>query len=173
MKKIVQGRYELLATKEEAIDRFREMQGLCREEISDDSNVVFSCTENGKIWIADASRMHIKSNPIYDSAISLHGEIVEEADKTYVTYFTAFSRFESILKVSFTALFVIVFFIAIIVAIAKAESTMRIIGCLIGFVLMVRQLYINANEKSCAYQDSQIMIKILEERVNAVNHWDK
>lgn len=36
-----------------------------------------------------------------------------------------------------------------------------------------RQLYAGRNGKNNARQDSEIMIKVLEERVNAVNRWDE
>jgi len=44
MKKIAEGRYELTCTKEEAIERFQEMAGYCREELSDEYPVFVGCT---------------------------------------------------------------------------------------------------------------------------------
>ena len=49
----------------------------------------------------------------------------------------------------------------------------KIAPCVVCFVLGVRQLYVSVDEKGYAYQDSEIMIKVLEERVNAVNRWDE
>ena len=49
MKKINQGKYEVFTTKEDAIDKFMQMQGVCREKISGDNLIEFYCQKNGKI----------------------------------------------------------------------------------------------------------------------------
>ena len=42
MKKISQGKYEVLTTKENAIGKFMQMQGICRGEISGDHPIEYT-----------------------------------------------------------------------------------------------------------------------------------
>ena len=172
MKKIAQGRYELSCTKEEAIERFQEMDGICRETISDDRTVGFFCTGKGEIVVSDPPR-NMRRTMLYDSPTTLRGQIVEEEDKTYLTYYTTFSKFESVMKVIYVMLYMIMGVFAIVTAIANRESTLTVILCIAGFVFLIRQMYIVVNEKSHAWQDSEVMINVLKERVNAVNRWDE
>ncbi len=172
MKKIAQGRYELSCTKEEAIERFQEMAGICREHISDDRAIAFYCTKKGEIAVSDPPR-RARNGALYDSATTLYGQIVEEKDETYLTYYTTFSKFESVMKVIYVMLYMIMGVFAIAAAIANRESALTVILCVAGLVFLVRRLYIVVNEKSHAWQDSEVMINVLKERVNAVNRWDE
>lgn len=172
MKKIAEGRYELTCTKEEAIERFQEMEGICRETISDDRAIAFYCTKKGKIVVSDPPRRR-KGGIFYDSATALRGQIVEEEDKTYLTYHTAFSKFESVTKVVYAILYIIIGIFAIVTAVANSASALAVIICIAFVALFIHRMHIIVNEKSHAVQDSEIMIKVLEERVNAVNRWDE
>ena len=110
---------------------------------------------------------------LYDSATTLRGQIVEDEDETYLTYYTTFSKFESVTNVVYVILYMIMGIFAIVTAIANRESALTVILCIAGFAFLIRRLYIIVSEKNHAYQDSEIMIKVLEERVNAVNRWDE
>ena len=164
MKKIAEGRYELTCTKEEAIERFQEMAGYCREELSDEYPVFVGCTGKGKIGIGTRMRRSGVDNPT-----TLYAQIVEEADKTYITYYTAFSKFDEIFNVIVWVLDLIM----VIFAIVYAKTTMVLILAAVCGVFYARQLYASRNGKINALQDSEILIKVLEERVNAVNRWDE
>lgn len=164
MKKIAQGRYELSCTKEEAIERFQEMDGYCREELSDEYPVVVGCTGKGKIGIGTRMRRSGVDNPTH-----LYAQIVEEADKTYITYYTAFSKFDAV----FNVIVWVFYLIMAIFAVVYAKTTMALILAVVCGAFYARQLHASRNEKNNARQDSEIMIKVLEERVNAVNRWDE
>jgi len=168
MKKIVQGRYALSCTKEEAIERFQEMAGYCRERISDDNPIRFSCSKKGRIVIYDPPN----GRSVNDACTKLCGEIVAQEGRVYVAYYTTFDKADSVIKMICNLVYVIMSLLAIAFAIIKAESftTLIAIGCL---VLSVRLLYVSVNEKGYSYQDSEILIKVLEERVKAVNRWDE
>lgn len=77
------------------------------------------------------------------------------------------------MKVLLNVIYVVMGIVAILFALVNRESIITLVAGIGCFVFSVRQLYVNANEKSYAYQDSEIMIKALEERVNAVNRWDQ
>lgn len=171
MKKIAQGRYELTCTKEEAIERFQEMDGICREHISDDRAIAFCCTKKGKIAVSVPPRRR-KGGIFYDSATTLRGQIVEEEDKTYLTYYTTFSKFESVTKMVYAMLYMIIGIFAIVSAVANSASALAVIICIAFVALFIHRMYIIVNEKSHAWQDSEVMINVLKERVNAVNRWD-
>lgn len=164
MKKIAQGRYTLTCTKEEAIERFREMDGYCREKLSDEYPVFVGCTGKGEIGIGSRTRRTVVGNPT-----KLYAQIVEEADKTYITYYTAFSKFDNI----FNVIAFVFYLIMSIFAIVYAKTSVALIVAIVCAVSFVRQLYASANGKNYAYQDSETLIKVLEERVNAVNRWDE
>ena len=170
MKKIVQGRYALTCTKEEAVDRFREMEGYCREHISDDNPIRFSCSKKGRIVICDPPRGRSSFN---DACTKLYGEIVAQEGEAYVTYYTTFDKVDSVIKMIFNLFYVIMSLVAIGSAIIKAESTLVLIACIVCLVMSVHHLYVSANEKGYSYRDSEILINVLEERVKAVNRWDE
>ncbi len=144
------------------------MEGYCRERISDDNPIIFVCSKKGKIAIYDPPGRH----SVNDACTKLYGEIVEQEGRTYITYYTAFSKFESITKMIFNIIYLIMSLLASIFAVANTKPAIALITCVVCFVLGVRQLYVSVDEKGYAYQDSEIMIKVLEERVNAVNRWD-
>ncbi|MBQ7328732.1 MAG: hypothetical protein IJX01_02350 [Oscillospiraceae bacterium] len=164
MKKIAQGRYELTCSKEEAIERFQEMAGYCREELSDEYPVFVGCTRKGKIGIGTRMRRSGVDNPTH-----LYAQIVEEADKTYITYYTAFSKFDAV----FNVIVWVFYLIMAIFAVVYAKTTMALILAVVCGAFYARQLYAGRNGKNNARQDSEIMIKVLEERVKAVNRWDE
>ena len=56
MKKISQGKYELFTTKADAIDKFMQMQGVCREELSSDKQIEFYCSKKGKVTITNPTK---------------------------------------------------------------------------------------------------------------------
>ena len=170
MKKILQGQYELNCTKEEAVERFREMAGYCREKLSDDNPIHFSCSKKGRIVICDPPRGRHSFN---DACTKLYGEIVAQEGEVYVTYYTTFDKANSVLQMIFNIIYLIMAVFAIAFAIIKAESFITLLVCIACLVISVRQLYVGSQEKGYFYQDSEILIQVLEERVKAVNRWDE
>ena len=92
MKKISQGEYEIFTTKEDAIYKFMQMQGLCREELNGEKAIEFCCSKKGKISITNPSQRDIE----YTNSTKLFAEILERDVNTYVTYYTMFSIFRNV-----------------------------------------------------------------------------
>ena len=53
MKKIEQGMFEIFTSKADAINKFMQMQGVCREELSSENLIEFYCSKKGKISITN------------------------------------------------------------------------------------------------------------------------
>ena len=169
MKKISQGQFEIRTTKADAIDKFMQMQGVCREELSGDNSIEFYCSKKGKIAITNPPRTHIE----YKNSTNLFAEIIEEDGKTYVTYYTVYSPFNNVLKFISLIMSIAMAIIAIVLAVANVGKTASPI--ILGFCLLifVFQLFNSAKEQKNSPKDSEIMIKELQKRVEAVNLWDK
>ena len=95
MKKISQGQFEIRATKADAIDKFMQMQGVCREELSSENLIEFYCSKKGKIAITNPPKKHIE----HTNSTNLYAEIIEQDGKTYITYYTVYSHFNNVLKI--------------------------------------------------------------------------
>ena len=169
MKKISQGKFEICAAKADAIDKFMQMQGICREELSGDNSIEFYCSKKGKIAITNPPRTHIE----HKNSTNLFAEIIEEDGKTYVAYYTVYSPFNNVLKFISLIMSIVMAIIAIVLAVATVGITASpiILGfCLLIFVFL---LFNSAKEQKNSPKDSEIMIKELQKRVEAVNLWDK
>lgn len=170
MKKINQGEYEVLTTKEDAIDKFMQMQGVCREQISEEKRIQFYCSKKGKIVITNPPRGNSTSRLLNTkNSTNLYAEVIEKDDKTYITFYTAFNKFNNVIKLIFLTMNIIIAIFAIVSA-DKTASPIILLLCLAFFVFM---LYNASNEKNNSPTDSEILIKELEKRINAVNLWDK
>jgi len=169
MKKISQGEYEIFTTKAVAIDRFMQMQGVCREEISGETPIQFYCSKKGKIVITNPPTRRVEG----DNSTELFADIVEKDGKTYVTYYTVFDTANNILKMIFLTMYFILTIVAIILAITKMDTSVPLIVLIFCLIILVSRLFSGSNEKSSSYKDSEIMINELEKRVKAVNLWDK
>lgn len=168
MKKLAQGKYEVYTTKEDAIHRLRQMQGYCREEISGENTVEFQCSKKGEIIISDFSRKSISS----DCSIQLRAGVIRQDNKTYIAYQTEFSKGHNIFKTIFIILQIIGLFIAAWVMIKLGEIKYLWV-LLFSLVFSACLLFRSLKEESNSSKDSEILIKELEKRVDAVNHWDK
>lgn len=169
MKKIGQGKLEIYTTKADAIDKFMQMQGFCREEISGYQRMEFYCTKNGKISIANTPSRHIENT----FSTSLYGEVVEQDGKSYVTYYTVYSHYNNVLKIISLIMLTVMLVFAVIFAVYDADRKAPYIIFAFCCVLSVFQLIQALKEKKNAPRDSEIMIKELEKRAEAVNLWDK
>lgn len=169
MKKISQGKYELLTTKEDAIDKFMKLQGVCREEISSDNPIAFYCSKKGKVTITNPPRKYIENT----NSTNLFAEIIEQDGKTYITYYTVYSDFNNILKVILLIISIAVVILAIILNVTNQDKTVSPIILVLCLVVFVFQFFNTAKEKRTSPKDSEIMIQELQKRVEAVNLWDK
>ena len=169
MSKILQGKYELSTTKADAIDKFMQMQGVCREQISGENQIEFYCSKKGKIIISDPPK---RNNTITNST-NLFAEIIEQDGKTYVTYYTKFDKPNNILNIIFITLYSIIVMFYIAFAISKGNISVYLIFLILVLVFWIFKLRDATWEKSNSPKDSEILIKELEKRVEAVNLWDK
>ena len=163
MKKIVQGKYEIFTTKEDAIDKFLQLQGVCRETLISENSVEFYCTKKGEIVITNSPTRTVTG----ENSTNLYGRVVEENDKTYVTYYTSFSKLNQILKILLITMNIMAGILATILD--RTYSPAISLFCLVFFVA---QLFVYSKENNNAVKDSETLINVLEERVNAVNRWD-
>ncbi len=169
MKKISQGKYEIRTTKAAAINRFMQMKGICREEISGEKSIEFYCSKKGKISITNPPKRYVENT----NATNLFAEIIEQDGKTYATYYTAFSKSYNVLKLIFLAIDIIMVISAIIFAIINVGKTASFIVLVLGLVFLAFQLFTATKEEKNSPKDSEILIKELEKRVDAVNLWEK
>ena len=169
MKKIEQGKFEIFTTKADAIDKFMQMQGVCREELSSENLIEFYCSKKGKIAITNPPKKHIE----HTNSTNLFAEIIEEDGKTYVTYFTVYSHFNNVLKFISLIMLIVMAIIAIVLAVANVDKTVSPIVLVFCLLFFVFQLFNSAKEQKNSPKDSKIMIKELQKRVEAVNLWDK
>ena len=169
MKKISQGKYELFTTKADAIDKFMQLQGICREEISGEKPIDFYCTKKGKIIITNPPTKRVESH----HSTNLFAEVVQQEGKTYVTYYTKFDKLNNILNLIFIVIYLLIGVLAIVFAIASKNEIYYLPILLFGVLLFGYNLLINTKEETNSPKDSEILIKELEKRVEAVNLWDK
>ena len=169
MKKINQGKYEVFTTKQDAIDKFMQMQGICREKISSENPIEFYCSKKGKIVITNPPTRRVTG----ENSTNLFAEVVEQDNKTYITFYTEFSKSNNILKLIFLTISIIAAIFSIMFAIINVDKMASLIVLFLCLVLFVFQLFTTAKEKNNSPKDSEILIKELEKRVDAVNLWDK
>ena len=169
MKKISQGKFEICATKTDAIDKFMQMQGLCREEINGYQRIEFYCTKKGKITVTNPPSRHIEHT--YSTA--LYGEVIEQDGKTYVAYYTVYSHYNNVLKIISLVMLTAMSVLAIVSTVADSGKKAPYIIFVLCCALFIFQLINTLKEKKNAPRDSKIMVEELEKRVEAVNLWDK
>jgi len=167
--KISQGKYELFTTKADAIDKFMQMQGFCREETSEEKPIKFYCQKNGEIIISNPPSRHIEN----DNSTDLYAQIVEQDGKTYVTYYTAFSKTTNVLKIIFLVIDLLMAVFAIIGIIISNVKTYYLPILAFCLIFLGVKLFTSTKEEKNSPEDSEILIKELEKRVEAVNLWDK
>ena len=169
MKKISQGKYELFTTKTDAIDKFMQMQGLCREEINDYQLIEFYCTRKGKITFTNSPSRRIERT----YSTSLYGEVIEQDGKTYVSYYTVYNHYNNILKIIALVLLTVISVFAILSAIADSSQKVPYIIFVLCCAFSIFQLINTLKENKNSSRDSKIMVEELEKKVEAVNLWDK
>lgn len=164
MKKLVQGEFELYTTKKDAINKFMQLTGVCREEISDNKPIEFYCTKTGKIAISNPPTMRVTR----EISTKLFGKLIERDEKTFVTFQIMYSNANNIIKIICLALMLISTLLAFFID--KTAMRVALIPC---FLLFGSMLFSATKEKSNSPIDSELLIKELEKRVNAINSWNE
>lgn len=166
MKKLNQGKYEIFTTKTDAIDKLMQMQGVCRERVCEDEHLIqFYCSKKGKITIANPPSKHERNW----NSTELWGEVIEQEGKTFVTFYTSYSTYNNFYKLFTTILDIII----AILAIVFSQGIFALVIMLFCFAFLAYELSIIEKEKRNSPKDSEILIKELEKRIDAVNKWDK
>ena len=169
MQKISQGKYELFTTKQDAIDKFMQMQGVCREEISGEKPIEFYCTKKGKIIITNPPTKRVEN----ENSTNLFAEILEQDGKVYVDYYTSFSKSNNILNSIFLAVYFLIAVLAIVLTIYTHTKIYYLPILFLELLLFGFKLFSATKEEKNSPMDSEILINELEKRVEAVNLWDK
>ena len=175
MPKINQGKYEVFTTKEDAINKFMQMQGICRERISGENPIEFSCNKKGKIVIANPSsnrRSPRRRTADYNST-NLYAEVLEESGKVYVNYYTEFSVLNQFSKCFYFAIYLLMGIFSIVLAVVGKYEFYYLPILFLGLIFSGIQIFSIVKEKKNSPKDSETLIKVLENRVKAVNLWDK
>lgn len=169
MKKIVQGEFELLTTKVDAIDKLMQMQGICREQISGENAIQFYCQKNGKIIITNPPSRHVE----YSNSTVLFANVIEKKGKTHVTYYIAFSKSNNVIKLIFLLIDLLIAAISIVFVVLSKTQMYYLPILILALPLFGFKFFFGAEEENNSIIDSEILIKELEKRVEAVNLWDK
>ena len=164
MKKIREGKYAISSTKYDAISKFRQLQDVCRETLTNGERIQFYCSKKGRLTITDPPSMRAK---YYRNATNLYGQVIEQDDETYVTYYTGFSKWNYYGHL----VGIVISILGAILAFLLEGPTMLFLVVLCIIVLVANYLKVSKS-KANAWLDSDILIRELEERVNAVNRWD-
>ncbi len=169
MENINEGKYEIFTTKADAINKFRQMQGICREELTDRSRIEFRCSRKGKITVTNPKR---GNNNTASSSTMLFAKVIEQDGKTYATYYTTYSGLNNAFNFINITILIIVCIIAIVLAVTMDNMiTLILLG--LSLLLYIFELFRNRKEKTNFPKDSEIMINELQKRVEAINKWDK
>ena len=169
MKIISQGEFEIFTTKADSIRKFKQLQGICREELGDGKRIEFHCSKKGKISITNPPTRHVNN----ENATELFAEIIERDGKTYVTYYTAYSYSTKVMKIISLVILIAMSILAVILSVAGIDKTVSPIILIVCLIFFVSHLYGVVNEQQNSHNDSEIMIKELHRRVEAVNRWDE
>jgi len=167
MSRINQGEFRILTSKEDAIGKFRQMQGICRNQMSDDDQIEFLCSRRGRIHLGEPSSRRAPENPT-----ELFGKVIEREGKTFVIYHTSFSgaghasNLVSLLLVIAVAVFGIIF------AVSSKEPAVTLAVLILSLGFLLYQFLINLQKWNSAPADSYVLVEELKRRVEAVNHWN-
>ena len=162
--KISQGKLELHTSKSDAIDKLMQLQGVCSEENSNDNPIEFYCTKSGNVAINNPPTKFVSK----EISTKLFGKVIVEDGKTYLTYSTTYSSSNNIIKIIYLTIMLLASILGIFI-----EKTILIFALILACLLFGSMLSSATNEKGNASNDSEILIKELEKRVDAVNNWDK
>ena len=164
MKKISEGKFEVFTTKEDAISKLFQLQGYSRALLYNEKPASFYINKKGKFSISNSDTRSSNANSTY-----LFGKVVEEDGKTYVTYYTRFSGFANVLDAVFLLTYIIIF----IIALFYVKEILKLAYLILVLPILFYNFFINSKEKSNSVHDSEILVKALEDKVEAVNRWDK
>ena len=140
-----------------------QLTGVCREEISDDKPIEFYCTKTGKIAISNPPTTLVTR----EISTKLFGKIIERDEKTFVTFQIMYSSANNFIKIIYSTLMLISTLLAFFI-----DKTAMRVALIFSFLLFGSLLISATEEKNNSPFDSELLIKELEKRVNAINNWN-
>ncbi|MBE6793037.1 MAG: hypothetical protein E7534_06055 [Ruminococcaceae bacterium] len=169
MQKIQEGKYEVFTTREDAIEKFMQLEGVCREEISGENQIAFYCYESGNVYITDPPARSADNT----NSTNLYGKVITQDGKTYVTYYTGFRKSNQVFKIISLIFMILLAIGAIVLSVIQKNITVSVVALALCLIVVVNNLRDSAREGQNSPRDSEILVKELERRVEAVNKWDK
>ncbi len=171
MKKIKQGEFEICASKKDTINRLIQLQGLCKNINDRNGGLInFYCNKNGKIKIEcyeKRLKLNFKNSKILTK---LYGVVTECNNITYINYFTSLKKSNIFVRISFLLAAIIILTFFMLSSVYKSKVLVAIICCIIALVFQIISLL---KEKSDPHTDSDTLIKVLEDKVEIINNWEK
>lgn len=141
-----------------------QLTGVCREEISDDKPIEFYCTKTGKIAISNPPTTLVTR----EISTKLFGKIIERDEKTFVTFQIMYSSANNFIKIIYSTLMLISTLLAFFI-----DKTAMRVALIFSFLLFGSLLISATEEKNNSPFDSELLIKELEKRANAINNWNE
>lgn len=141
-----------------------QLTGVCREEISDDKPIEFYCTKTGKIAISNPPTTLVTR----EISTKLFGKIIERDEKIFVTFQIMYSSANNFIKIIYSTLMLISTLLAFFI-----DKTAMRVALIFSFLLFGSLLISATEEKNNSPFDSELLIKELEKRVNAINNWNE
>lgn len=141
-----------------------QLTGVCREEISDDKPIEFYCTKTGKIAISNPPTTLVTR----EISTKLFGKIIERDEKMFVTFQIMYSSANNFIKIIYSTLMLISTLLAFFI-----DKTAMRVALIFSFLLFGSLLISATEEKNNSPFDSELLIKELEKRVNAINNWNE
>ena len=98
----------------------------------------------------------------------LFGKIIERDEKTFVTFQIMYSSANNFIKIIYSTLMLISPLLAFFI-----DKTAMRVALIFSFLLFGSLLISATEEKNNSPFDSELLIKELEKRVNAINNWNE
>lgn len=98
----------------------------------------------------------------------LFGKIIERDEKTFVTFQIMYSSANNFIKIIYSTLMLISTLLAFFI-----DKTAMRVALIFSFLLFGSLLISATEEKNNSPFDSELLIKELEKRVNAINNWNE
>lgn len=171
MKKINQATIEIFSSKDEAINRLMQLQGVCKN--ANDSNgglIDFYCNKNGKIRIEcyeERMKLNFKNSKILTK---LYGTVIERNHKTYIDYFTSLKISSIFARLSFLLIAIVILALFLLLPVDKIKVLIVIVCLIIALIFQVISIL---KEKSNPHMNSDILIKVLEDKISIINNWNE
>lgn len=164
-----EGTIEVNDTLPGTIDKFRKMQGYCRETDSHDNGIGFQCNKKGKFWVGN-----IPTHSVYadngDSRTRVRGQVMTENGKTVVKIYTVYQSHTKTAALICNVLIGLLLCILFVILNVAFLSIVVIPLCLLSFLY---EIYYIDKYKTYIDDDANILKNEVLNRIEAIHHWDE